>query len=161
MKKLFIVLLVVLPAFAWAQSDGELVAARVAQFNAKLDNVHSRLLLRPADLPALRDFLKTLPAQPDGAMLAKQALPPLDNKALIPEPRAVKNGSTEETKLWQAGYKAANETGVWAQRYALAWLITEDPAYGREAARWLLHLTSSTATPIAPMTSFSSSPCDR
>lgn len=142
MKKLLILLLVVLSAFAWAQSDGELVAARVAQFNAKLDNVHPRLLLRPADLPALREFLKALPAQPDGAMLAKQALPPLDNKALIPEPRAVKNGSAEETRLWQAGYKAANDTAAWAQRYALAWLITEDPAYGREAARWLMHLAS-------------------
>ena len=142
MKKLLILLLVVLPAFAWAQSDGELVAARVGQFNAKLDNVHPRLLLRPADLPALREFLKTLPAQADGAMLAKQALPPLDNKALIPEPRAVKNGSAEETRLWQAGYKVANDTAVWAQRYALAWLISEDPAYGREAARWLMHLAS-------------------
>ncbi len=141
MKKL-ILLLVVLPAFSLAQSDGERVAARVAQFNAKLDNAHPRLLVRPADLPALREFLKTLPLQPDGPLLTKQALPPLDNKALIPEPRAVKNGTPEETRLWQSGYKAANDTAAWAQRYALAWLITEDPAYGREAARWLMHLAS-------------------
>lgn len=141
MKTLFILLLV-LPTLALAQSDGELVAARVAHFNAALSNEHPRLLIRPADLPALRVFFKDLPNQPDGAMLAKLALPPLDNKALIAEPRAVKNGTSEGTKQWQAGYKAANDTAAWAQRYALAWLITEDPAYGREAARWLLHLAS-------------------
>ena len=141
MKKLFILLLV-LPALAWAQSDGELVAARVAQFDARLENAHPRLLLHPADLPALRAFVKALPAQADGAMLAKHVLPALDHKALIAEPRAVRNGSAEETRLWQAGYKAANDTAGWAQRYALAWLLSEDPAYGREAARWLVHLAS-------------------
>lgn len=146
MKTLFALLLaalpIMLPTPALAQSDGELVAARVAQFDAALANEHPRLLLRPGDLPALREFIKALPGQPEGAVLAKLALPPLDDRALIPEPKPVKNGSTEGTKLWQAGYKAANDTGVWAQRYALAWLLTEDPAYGREAARWLLHLAS-------------------
>ncbi|GAB2876712.1 alginate lyase [Uliginosibacterium flavum] len=142
MKTLFILLLLVLPGFALAQSDADLVAARIAQFRPALLDEHPRLLLRPADLPALREFIKILPAQPDGAMLAKLALPPLDNKVLIAEPRAVKNGTSEGTKQWQAGYKAANDTAAWAQRYALAWLITEDPAYGREAARWLLHLAS-------------------
>ncbi|MDO6386357.1 heparinase II/III family protein [Uliginosibacterium sp. 31-12] len=129
-----------LPVFA--QSDANLVATRSAEFSQKIANTHPRLLLRPADLPALRAFLKDLPAQPDGATLAKLALPALDNKPLIPEPRAVKNGTSEGTQLWQAGYKAANDTAAWAQRYALAWLLTEDPAYGREAARWLLHLAS-------------------
>jgi hypothetical protein len=142
MKSFFSLLLVlfVLPGLVFAQSDAELIASRIAQFHQMLLDEHPRLLLRPADLPALRGFLNTLPAQPDGAMLAKLALPPLDNKTLIAEPRAVKNGTAEGTKLWQAGYKAANDTASWAQRYALAWLITEDPAYGREAARWLLHL---------------------
>lgn len=97
---------------------------------------------RPADLPALRQFLKILPAQPNGATLARLALPVLDNKALTAEPRAVRSGTPESTRLWRAGYEAANETEVWAQRYALAWLITEDPAYGREAARWLMHLAN-------------------
>ena len=129
-----------LPAFA--QNDSDLVATRSAEFSQKISKEHPRLLIRPADLPALRAFLKELPALPDGGTLAKLALPPLDNKPLIPEPRAVKSGSTEGAKLWQAGYKAANETAAWAQRYALAWLLTEDPAYGREAARWLLHLAS-------------------
>ncbi|MDP5239259.1 heparinase II/III family protein [Uliginosibacterium sp. 31-16] len=136
------VLLVILPALCWAQSDGELVAARAKQFQQQLADAHPRLLIRPADLPALREFIKTLPAQAEGATLAKLALPPLDNRALIPEPKAAKNGTPEGAKQWEAGYKAANETAAWAQRYALAWLLTEDPAYGREAARWLLHLAS-------------------
>ena len=142
MKNVVILLLLVLPALAAAQGDGDLVAARAAQFDARLADAHPRLLLRPADLPALRAFVKALPAQADGAMLAKQLLPALEHKALIAEPRAVRNGSAEETRLWQAGYKAANDTAAWAQRYALAWLLSEDPAYGREAARWLLHLAS-------------------
>ncbi|MBS1207781.1 MAG: heparinase [Proteobacteria bacterium] len=144
MKKLILLGLVTLSmvAPALAQSDGELVAGRVAQFNAALANEHPRLLIRPADLPALRAFLKDLPSQPDGAALAKLALPPLDSRALIPEPKPARNGTLEGTKQWEAGYKAANETAAWAQRYALAWLLTEDPAYGREAARWLMHLAS-------------------
>lgn len=142
MKKLLILLLVLLPVFKQAQSDVQLVKARVAHISTRLENLHPRLLLRPADLPALRQFLKALPAQPDGAALAKLALPALDNKTLIAEPHAVRSGTPENTRLWRAGYEAANETGVWAQRYALAWLISENPAYGREAARWLMHLAS-------------------
>lgn len=127
---------------AHAQSDSDLVAARVAQMTPLLANAHPRLLLRPADLPALREFLKTQLNQPEAAALAKLMLPPLDNPALIAEPRAVKNGTPENTKLWRAGYQAANSAAALAQRYALGWLLTQDPAYGREAARWLLHLAS-------------------
>ncbi|NSL53448.1 heparinase II/III domain-containing protein [Uliginosibacterium aquaticum] len=139
-RLLCLIALFSLPALA--QTDAELVATRSAEFSQKIANEHPRLLIRPADLPTLRAFFKELPAQPDSAALAKLALPALDNKPLIPEPRAVKNGTSEGTKLWQAGYKAANDTAAWAQRYALGWLLTEDPAYGREAARWLLHLAS-------------------
>lgn len=128
---------------AHAANDADIVATRVAQFKTSLADQHPRLLLRPADLPALRDYLRTaLPAEPQGEALARLALPPLDGRALIPQPEAVKNGSVDGSRRWREGYQAASEAGTWAQRYALAWLISEDPAYGREAARWLLHLAS-------------------
>lgn len=142
MRRALLAVLFFVSLSSMAQSDGDLVAARSAEFVERIADVHPRLLLRPADLPALRTFLRELPALPDGAAQARAALPPLDDRALTPEPPAVKNGTPEGTRLWQAGFKAANEAGSWAQRYALAWLLTEDPAYGREAARWLLHLAS-------------------
>lgn len=139
-------LLALLGLPVWAQSvtpsDTELVTLRSAEMSAAIANEHPRLLVRPSDLAALRAFWKSLPSQPDGSALAKLLVPPLDNKALTEEPKPVKNGTTEGTKLWQAGYKAADEAGTWGQRYAMAWLLTQDPAYGREAARWLLHLAS-------------------
>ncbi|MBT0571081.1 DUF4962 domain-containing protein [Curvibacter sp. CHRR-16] len=125
-----------------AQSDADLVSARSAELRHAIANEHPRLQLRPTDLPALRAFWNALPTEPDGNALAQLAVPALDNKPLIAEPRPVKNGTADGNKLWQAGYKAAYETAAWGQRYALAWLLTQDPAYGREAARWLMHLAS-------------------
>lgn len=135
-------LLVLASPSSFSQSDGDIVAARGVEFVERITDSRPRLLLRPADVPAVRGFLKELPALPDGAAQARAVLPSLDGRVLTPEPQPVKNGSPEGTRLWQAGYRAANEAGSWAQRYALAWLLTEDPAYGREAARWLVHLAS-------------------
>ncbi len=126
-----------------AATDSDIVTARIATLTPALKNEHPRLLLRPADIPALREFvLKTLPAQPDMAALAKLALPPLDNKLLPAQPAAVANGTQASTQAWHDGYTVANDTGNWAWRYALAWQLTGDERYGREAARWLLHLAS-------------------
>ena len=125
---------------SFAQHDGDIVAARSAELVERIADSHPRLLIRPVDVPALRSFFKELRSQSDGAAQAKAIMPPLDARALTPEPKAVKNGTPEGTRQWQAGFKAANEAGSWAQRYALAWLLSEDPAYGREAARWLVHL---------------------
>ncbi|MDB5800473.1 MAG: hypothetical protein JWL63_1412 [Rhodocyclales bacterium] len=131
------------PVNALAATDGEIVSARVAALSQTLKNEHPRLLLRPADTAALREFmLNALPAQADGAALAKLALPPLDNKPLPPQPAAVANGTQDSTVAWRDGYTVANDTGNWAWRYALAWQLTGDARYGREAARWLLHLAS-------------------
>ena len=125
---------------SFAQHDGDIVAARSAELVERIADSHPRLLIRPVDVPALRSFFKELRSQSDGAAQAKAIMPPLDARALTPEPKAVKNGTPEGSRQWQAGFKAANEAGSWAQRYALAWLLSEDPAYGREAARWLVHL---------------------
>lgn len=139
---LLALLLILVSPSSFSQSDGDIVAARSAEFVERIADSRPRLLLRPADVPALRAFLKELPVMPDGAAQARAALPPLDGRVLTPEPQAVKNGTPEGTRQWQTGFKAANEAGSWAQRYSLAWLLTEDPAYGREAARWLLHLAN-------------------
>ncbi|HSD39717.1 MAG TPA: heparinase II/III family protein [Rhodocyclaceae bacterium] len=117
--------------------------ARIATLAASLKNEHPRLLLRPADIPALREFLlKTLPTQADATALAKLAVPPLDNKPLPAQPPAVRNGTQDGSEAWRQGYMAANDAGNWAWRYALGWQLTGEQRYGREAARWLLHLAS-------------------
>lgn len=125
-----------------AQDDATLVAARAATLDARIGEAHPRLLLRPTDLPALRDFLQAQSARAEGAALAALAVPAVENGPLIPQPTAVKNGTTEGARLWREGYEAANAAGVEAQRHAFAWLLTQDPAQSREAARWLLHLAS-------------------
>ncbi|MDB5813634.1 MAG: hypothetical protein JWN23_751 [Rhodocyclales bacterium] len=140
---LALLLSLLLPTIASAMTDKEIVSARVATLTPALKNEHPRLLLRPTDVPGLREFLlKTLPAQTDAAALAKLALPPLDNKPLPVQPVAVANGTQASTLAWHDGYTIANDTGNWAWRYALAWQLTGDERYGREAARWLLHLAS-------------------
>jgi hypothetical protein len=125
-----------------AASDADLVASRSEELTQRIAASHPRLLIRPDDLPALRTFLAALPAEGDGATLARIAVPAVENTALIPQPMAAKNGSLEGSRRWREGYQAANDAGVMAQRHALAWLLTQDPAQGREAARWLLHLAS-------------------
>ena len=125
-----------------AQAEDSLVAQRAAEFAEKIADEHPRLLLRPSDLPALRAYCKQLPDLPQGAVQTRVMLPPLEEQTLTPEPPVVKNGTPEGTRQWQAGFKAANAAGSWAQRYALAWLLTQDARYGREAERWLLHLSS-------------------
>ncbi|MEC5388185.1 heparinase II/III family protein [Uliginosibacterium sp. H3] len=128
---------------AHAATDKEIVEARIPVLAASLKNEHPRLLLRPADIPALREFLlKTLPAQTDGAALARLAVAPLDNKPLPPQPAAVKNGTQSGSEAWRQGYMVANDTGNWAWRYALGYQLTGEERYGREAARWLMHLAS-------------------
>ncbi|GAA5169094.1 heparinase II/III domain-containing protein [Viridibacterium curvum] len=128
---------------AQAADDRSIVEQRIQAMNGKLANEHPRLLIRPADIPALRkSLLETLPAQPDTAALAKLALAPLDNKPLPPQPLAVSNGTDEGSKAWREGYQTASDTGNQAWRYALGWQLKNDAQYGREAARWLLHLAS-------------------
>ena len=121
-----------------AHADTELVAARAAELTGKIADHHPRLLIRPADLPLLRTFIK----EPVGAALARQVLLPLDNRQLTPEPAPARNDSAEGTRQWRSGWKAADEAGSTALRYALAWLLTENHAYGREAARWLMQRAS-------------------
>ncbi|MDQ8020725.1 MAG: heparinase II/III family protein [Moraxellaceae bacterium] len=140
-RSLLALALLALSTLATAQSDRDIVAARVAKIDPALTNEHPRLLLRTADLPALREFARTLGTQPGMAGFDKLMLPPLD-APLIAQPEAVKNGTTEGSSKWRAGYQAANDAGNMAQRHALAWLMTGDERYGREAARWLMHLAS-------------------
>lgn len=139
---LLALLLILVSPSSFCQSDGDIVAARAAEFGERITDSRPRLLLRQADVSALRAFLKELSGLPDGAAQVRAVAPSFEGRALTPEPQTAKNGTAEGTRQWQAGYKAANEAGSWAQRYALAWLLSEDPAYGREAARWLLHLAS-------------------
>ncbi|KAF7599874.1 MAG: hypothetical protein CGU28_07450 [Candidatus Dactylopiibacterium carminicum] len=166
MRRLLILLCISLSVFsARADDDHQLVARRASALVASLADEHPRLLLRPIDLPALREFVReALPADAEGRKLAGLLLPPTTPRALIPQPEAVRNGSPEGSQRWRAGYQAANEVGTWAQRYALAWLISEDPAYAREAPHagcCIWRAGRSIATPTAPTTSCSSSICGR
>lgn len=123
---------------AQALSDDELVVTRAAEMTGKIADHHPRLLIKSADLHALRSFFNG----PTGAAHARPVLLPLDNRPLTPEPAAARNDSAEGARQWRSGWKAADEAGSTALRYALAWLLTENPAYGREAARWLMHLAN-------------------
>lgn len=122
------------------QPDADLVRARIQEFEVTLGGAHPRLLLKPADLPALRSFVQAQGTDSETAVLLRQAFPPTEARALPPEPAAVRNGTPEGTRKWEEGYKAANEASAMAERHALAWLVTQEPARGREAARWLTHL---------------------
>ncbi|MEN3113305.1 heparinase II/III family protein [Uliginosibacterium paludis] len=138
MKILLALCCLSLSAFAGAASDADLVAGRSSELSQKIPASHPRLLLRADELPALRSFLAS--QQAGNAPLAGLMLPAPEEAALIPQPEAVKNGSLEGSKRWREGYEAANAAGVMAQRHAFAWLLTQDAAQGREAARWLMHL---------------------
>ncbi|MDQ7990034.1 MAG: heparinase II/III family protein, partial [Candidatus Dactylopiibacterium sp.] len=137
-------LLLWLPMAASAASaETDIVAARAAELSARIPPAHPRLLVRAAELPALRRFVSdALPALPEGAKLASFAIPATTDAALIAQPEAVSNGTPEGARRWREGYQAASAAGVMAQRHAFAWLLTQDPAQGRAAARALLHLAS-------------------
>lgn len=139
-KGLLAALAVCWSALVQAQSDGDLVRARIRELDAGITAAHPRLLLKSADVPALRSFV--LSADAETMALVRQVMPPTDSHPLPAEPVAVRNGSPEGTRKWQDGYKVANEAGSMAQREAFAWLVTQDPVRGREAARWLMHLAS-------------------
>ncbi|GAB4062615.1 hypothetical protein GCM10028811_32210 [Uliginosibacterium sediminicola] len=126
-----------------AESDGDIVKARIAVFSAKLQDQHPRLLLKPEELSAFKQFAtQVLPREGDGGTMLKQLIPAIDGKALPAQPLAVSNGTQEGSQAWREGYNIANDTGNMAWRYALAWQLTGEQRYGREAARWLLHLAS-------------------
>lgn len=132
----------ILSAATESRPEREIITARIQALTPSLADEHPRLLLRPADVPAFREFVqKKLATLDGGAALAKLTLPELD-RPLPPQPKAVANGTQEGSAAWREGYTIANDAGNMAWRQALAWQLTGDERYAREAARWLLHLAS-------------------
>lgn len=143
-RSVLIAMLVVLsvPA-ANAESESDIVTARMQKFDGKIPQSHPRLLLTKNDIPQLRSFVAQFRATPDGGNLWKKISidtglnPPAEPEAL-PEKKQANNPNI--AKLWRIGYETANDAGNTAWRYALMYQISGEEKYGREAARWLLAL---------------------
>lgn len=137
---------------ACAQSDDEIVAARVQTFDrGGIPQTHPRLLLTQKELPALRAWMASLKG--DGAAIWQKIRVEPGAVDIPAEPEALpakKSGSNPEiARLWREGYDTANKTGNYAWRFALQYLVSGDEKYGREAARWLLALSDWRADRVA------------
>lgn len=140
-------------SWAFAESDADMVAARVKQFETALPRDHPRLMLSKPEVPQLRAFVAQYRSTPEGEKLWNKLKIEPSGAILPPEPQALpaKKGANapEIAKLWRTGYDAANDAGNTAWRFALMYLLTGEEKQGREAARWLMHLASWRADKVA------------
>lgn len=136
-----------------AESEADIVATRIKQFQTGLPKTHPRLMLSKTELPQLRSFVAQLRADPEGAKLWKKLEIEPAEAPLPPEPQALpeKKGANNPdiARLWRLGYDTANDAGNTAWRFSLMYLVTGEEKYGREAARWLMHLASWRADRVA------------
>jgi hypothetical protein len=128
-----------------ADEESVIITNRIALFNKGLPAEHPRLLIKKSELADFKIFLEKMKKEKDGAALLKRILLEPKNEALPGEPVPVPKGgklNAEATKIWQDGYALANNTGNMALRFAFMYMTTGEEKYGRESARWLLHIAS-------------------
>jgi hypothetical protein len=124
------------------QDDSHLVRNRIALFNSVLPVTHPRLMLLKTELPQFRAFFSNMATRKAAPAAFKSLIPDPTVLPLPSEPEVLRGEGAARTALWQTGYKVAFNTATQAQRYAFAYLLTGEAGYGREAARWLLHLST-------------------
>ncbi len=147
MKRFFSLLLLLLvcwPGTAiraeFGPDDGALVAKRIQFLNPRIPDDHPRLMLTRPELPEFRRFVMDMRQRREYPGVFKNILSPPSGLALPAEPPAPRGNSFAEREIWRKGYQTALYVGSQAQQYAFSYLLSGDPVYGREAARWLIHL---------------------
>ncbi len=146
MKKLIIFWLLFLlssgPAFSGSGNDLALVKRRIALFNQSIPREHPRLLILNDELPKFREFIATLSTRPEYGQILKNVFSEPGAADPPREPAAPGKEKTAAQKdIWRKGYQTAFFTGARAQQYAFSYLVSNEAKYGREAARWLSHLS--------------------
>ncbi|HYH03874.1 MAG TPA: DUF4962 domain-containing protein [Bacillota bacterium] len=118
------------------------VQQRITRFDPIVPTAHPRLMVLADELPQFREFIITTARRKDAPAAFKKLILEPANLPLPPAPEVLHGEGAELKELWRTGYETAFETATQAQRYAFAYLLTGEARYGREAARWLLHLAS-------------------
>lgn len=115
-----------------------------AQQTERVPKGHPRLFMRPEDLPRLRELATGREAARFNKLRAEADR--IIKAGPTPEPEhmgsARNKEDTEAVKYWWPNRtqteKACNE----AETLAFVYLITQNPAYGEAARKWILHLVS-------------------
>jgi hypothetical protein len=128
-------------ASGMAPSDLPAVNQRIAQFNRQVPTDHPRLFVLKPELPEFRQFVRAAREQRTDPAVFKNAVIEPSDLPLPPEPAAPRGNSAAERQVWRQGYATAFKAGSKAQQYAFSYLLTAEPAQGREAVRWLVHLS--------------------
>lgn len=129
-------------ALSEAVNDQSLVKNGIALFNQCIPQAHPRLLIQNNELPQFREFVKTLGSQKEQAAVLKNLFGEPGDATPPEEPAAPsKEKNATQKAIWRKGYQTAFFTGTKAQQYAFSYLISNEAKYGREAARWLIHLS--------------------
>ncbi|TCL74104.1 heparinase II/III-like protein [Hydrogenispora ethanolica] len=147
MKRLLSLLLLLLicwPGTAiqaeFGSNDAALVAERVQFLTPRIPGDHPRLMLTRSELPEFRRFVMAMRQRREYPAVFKNVLIPPSGLPLPDEPPAPHGKGFDGREIWRKGYQTAFYAGSQAQQYAFSYLLSGDPVYGREAARWLLHL---------------------
>lgn len=119
-----------------------LVRQRIARFDTVIPATHPRLMVLADELPQFREFVTTTARRKDAPTAFKKLILEPADLPLPPAPEVLHGEGAALKELWRTGYETAFETATQAQRYAFSYLLTGEARYGREAARWLLHLAS-------------------
>ena len=148
-KQIFLLLLitilltVTINSFAVDLNDRPVVQSRISYFSNRVPIDHPRLLLLKNELPEFQAFVKTMIAKNEYPKVFKDVILEPANLPLPAEPLApnLKINDNEQRSIWRNGYTTAFKTASKAQQYAFSYLYTGDLRYGREFARWLVHLS--------------------
>lgn len=128
---------------AMSTKDKPLVDERIKDFDKRVPAEHPRILILKKEIPAFRDFFNKMKDDKNSSYIFKNAIMTKFDIPLIPEPEQLpKERSAEWTKMWQKAYGDAFKAASTAQHYAFSYLITGEEKYAREAAKWLLHVSS-------------------
>jgi hypothetical protein len=132
---------------AWSQirtftiaSDAQPFPKPTEEFiQQKLPGRHPRLMLRPEELPVLRDA--RLHAQKERWGDLVRAADEYLKLPLIPEPPPWTDGKWTAEE-WRRNYRQAIKASETAETLAFCYLLTGDSRYGEGARKWLLQIAS-------------------
>lgn len=123
--------------------DVSIVTNRISQLEPKIPQDHPRLLIVKSELPQFRSFIQEqIKAKKYVNIFNKAILEPENLPLPMEPPRLPEKNSSQYQDLWQEAMDTSFYTSSQAQRYAFSYLVTGEEKYGREAARWLMHLAS-------------------
>ncbi len=114
------------------------------KISPQIPTSHPRLLFPKADLERFRAFYQGMKKEGVYPEIVNQAIEELSGKAPEGEPQKPNPGpmNAVSAKQWEKAFQLAFKCGATAQRYAFSYLLTDDPKYAKEAAKWLLHIAA-------------------